>query len=296
MPESPLNNLRALDMYWKTKAAIFRALKYCPFPQHLLYQLQRHGTHMWPRPPTALDELTAAARRIHAAAAGRADQFLEIGAGRDLTVAIALRLMGVRRITCVDVTRLAKLPLIRHAAKHIASNLGKPAPIFETWHDLEAFGISYVAPASLTDAALPNASFDCFYSVDTLEHIPPSALTDTLIAARALLKPNGLSVHLIDYSDHFARDTDLSRFNFLTYDDKTWLPFNTRFHYVNRLRHSQVVALFNTSGFIITHAEPEVVEAQPAISEHLAPQFRSMDLNDLFTLRSLIVAAPGAAT
>lgn len=283
-------------MYWKTKAAIFRALRFSPFPQYLLYQMQRHGTHMWPRPVAALDELTTAAHRVHAAADGRKNQFLEIGAGRDLVIAITLRLMGVQHITCVDITRLAKLSLIRHAAQFAASQLGKSVPIFKTWRDLESFGISYLAPASLKDAKLPSGSFDCFYSVDTLEHIPPPALSEVLATSRTLLSRNGLSVHLIDYSDHFARGTDLSRFNFLTYDERSWQPFNTRFHYVNRLRHSQVLALFKSSGLSIVRTEPEVVEAQPAISKHLAPQFRNMDIGDLFTLRSLVIAKPQVAT
>lgn len=286
-------------MNWKLKARILRVLELIPAGSSLHYQLQRHVTKEWPRRHEVLDQLLTAARRV-VAAAQAADvrdlgsaHFLEIGAGRDLAFAIALRLLGVARITCVDVSRLGKLDLVAAAGAYLTAILDKPYPDLTTWHAVERFGIRYVAPAYLETAGLAHSSFDVFCSVDTLEHIPPAELAAVLAQGMGVLKPEGVMVHLVDYGDHFARsDNGLSRFNFLTYSELEWRPFNSRFQHVNRLRHSQYLRLFGDAGMRILNAEADVDSPQPAILENLAPEFAQLDVDDLFTVRALIVSRP----
>src|SRR5690606_18151885 len=122
-------------------------------------------------------------------------------------------------------------------ARTLAMELKKPVPQFDSWKQLEAFGVRYMAPHDIAEQ--PDIGpFDAFLSNEVLEHIPADALRRIFAATRIFLKPGGLSIHSIDYSDHFARDTGVSRYNFLIYDDKDWKPYNSRFQYVNRLRHS----------------------------------------------------------
>jgi len=60
----------------------------------------------------------------------------------------------------------------------------------------------YKTDVTLHKAALPDISiasqFDAVYSVSTLEHIPSDVLTETLLAARRLLKPGGRMVLTVD--------------------------------------------------------------------------------------------------
>lgn len=262
-----------------------------PFGTHLHFQLQKHVTKEWPRSSSTLEQLFIAATVVYQFTEGNRGHFLEIGAGRDLAVAVALRLMGVERVTCVDVSRLAQPGLVDHAAAYMADRLGVVAPKLESWDDIERFGISYRAPTHLQHATLEPSSFDCFFSIDTLEHIPSEDLREVLVEAKRLLKPGGLCVHCIDYGDHYARsDTGLSRFNFLTYTERDWRPFNSRYQYVNRLRHSQYLKLFAEAGMKLIRDEPDVVPAQQPILDRLAPQFREFDVPDLFTIRATIVA------
>lgn len=285
-------------MYWKTKAGIFRALSVVPFGDHIHFLLQRTVTRELPRRPEHLDQLVTAARTLHADAQGRIGEddlgkamFVEVGAGRDLAVAIALRLLGVGHVASIDITRLAKLGLIRHAAGHMAERLGTPAPEIRSWEDLEAFGITYRAPETLQGVALPIGSVDCFFSVDTLEHIPRESLVELFTEAGRILTSSGLSVHFIDYSDHYARNSGLSRFNFLKFTAAQWRPYNSRFHYVNRLRHSEYVALFSGQGFKV-EASPDVEPPEPDILAALAPDFQGFTERDLFTTRAKIIARP----
>jgi len=281
------------EMRWTTKARIFRALELLPFKNLVHYQLQRHLTRQWPRPPGHLDELLDAAKRLVAAVGtqgGKLGSFVEIGAGRDLATAVAARLLGVERVTCVDVSRLAKPELIGHAAMHLAHRIGVSDPMIRTWDDVAAFGITYCAPFRLQDVSFSGQGFDVFFSVDTLEHIPADELAEVLAAGQRLLTSEGLQIHFVDYSDHYARGGGVSRFNFLTYDDAAWRPFNTSFQYVNRLRHSQFLQTFADLGLPLRLAQPEVAPVEEDVVSKLAPQFQRFGLQDLFTLRAMLIA------
>lgn len=271
-------------MDWRLKALAFRALD-LPGGARAHYFLQRHVTRNWPRRGPTLDSLMGIGRRItedfarHAG--GSAKTVLEIGAGRDLAVPLALRRLGVGKVIASDVTRLAKLDLIQHAACRLLAG----GIEFRDWDDLERFGITYRAPHRVTAA---DEQVDCSCSNEVLEHVPPDQLVDLLAGLRAVT--TGITTHSIDYSDHYARsDGRVSRFNFLRYSDEAWRPFNSGMQYVNRLRHSDYVKLFRKAGFTIL--EESSTPGQPPADLPIADRFRGYDAADLFALRGRIVAA-----
>jgi SAM-dependent methyltransferase len=47
---------------------------------------------------------------------------------------------------------------------------------------------------------LPTGSFDCVFSISTLEHIPPEQMPDVLADMHRLLAPGGVELHTIDVS------------------------------------------------------------------------------------------------
>ncbi|WP_194953333.1 class I SAM-dependent methyltransferase [Sphingopyxis solisilvae] len=281
-------------MHWKTKSAAFRILSAIPFGDTIHHLLQRHVTREWPRSEPVLDQLIVAARDILAAAAIDGDlgetRFLEIGAGRDLATALALRLLGVGSVTTLDIDRLARIDLVNHAAQYIARRVGVSVPSIAGFDDLAAFGIDYRAPMRITD--IGEERFDCFYSVDTLEHIPPAPLAQVLGTSRERLKPDGVAVHIIDYSDHYAREDGASRINFLRYSDRDWEPHNSRFLYMNRLRHSQFLEMFEKAGFRSIDADPFRLDAAEIPLDELDPKFRGMPIDDIATLRARVAARP----
>lgn len=290
-------------MNWKLKAAVLRVLSVLPLGGVMLYQLQRFVTREMPRKPAVIGELLAAARRIlelyeqgngiDIAKGPCALNFLEIGAGRDLAVALSLRMLGVTTVTCLDVQKLAKVDLIQHTANHLALLLGKPAPQFKSWQDVERYGIRYAAPADIEHLSRDAGSYDCFYSTDVLEHIPSTDLKRIVRYSPAMLKPTGFCIHLVDYSDHYARsDARLSRFNFLRFNSRDWARYNPSLHHVNRLRHSQYVELFHQAGYQLTIAEPTQQMPEMEILRELAPEFSGFGVEDLFTLRATIVGRP----
>lgn len=278
-------------MHWKTKSAAARILGVLPFGSDLHHFLQRHVTREWPRAHPVLDDLIVSAREILADVDSTdlsSARFLEIGAGRDLAVALALRMLGVGSVTTLDIDRLARIDLINHSARYMGQQLSVPVPHFASFEDLAAYGVEYGAPARITDLA--GQQFDCFYSVDTLEHIPPASLAEVLMAGRSLLKGGGIAVHIIDYSDHYARGSSASRLNFLRYSDSEWAPHNSRLHYTNRLRHSQYLDLFAAAGFRLIRDHPFRLDPADISVDEFDAKFSAMSLDDLVTLRSRITA------
>jgi hypothetical protein len=272
-------------MDWRLKALAFRALD-LPGGAHAHYFLQRHVTKKWPRRASTLDSFRGIARRVTEDFArhvgGSPSSVLEIGAGRDLAVPLALIELGVSKVIASDVQRLAKLDLIRHAARRLVpSHVVHPT----SWPELERLGITYRAPHYVTAA---DEKVDCSCSSGVLEHVPPDQLVELLAGLRAVT--TGITTHSIDYSDHYARsDGSVSRFNFLKYDDREWRPFNSGMQYVNRLRHSEYVRLFREAGFTIL--EESSTPGDPPVDLPIADQFRAYATADLFALRGRIVAA-----
>jgi hypothetical protein len=274
-------------MDWRLKALAFRALE-LPGGAHAHYFLQRRVTRTWPRPDKTLQSLAGIAGRViddcerHMGA--RPASVLEFGAGRDLAVPLALRRLGVGKVIASDVTRLAKLDLIRHAADHL---LAGQVPL-HSWTDLERFGIVYRAPHRIS---AEDEKIDCSCSNEVLEHVPPEQLVQLLEGLRAITM--GITTHSIDYSDHYARsDPRVSRLNFLRYSDDEWRPFNSGKQYVNRLRHGDYLRLFREAGFRIVEESSVAGEVREEVAEGLAPQFRSYEPNDLFAIKGRIVAVP----
>ena len=67
-----------------------------------------------------------------------------------------------------------------------------------------------------------------------------------------MLRPDGLFVHVVDFSDQFSHsDRSINAVNFLRFSDSDWLRLaGGRYSYVNRLRIDDCVRLFAESGLM----------------------------------------------
>jgi hypothetical protein len=88
-----------------------------------------------------------------------------------------------------------------------------------------------------------------------LEHIPWNILKDIFVEGNRIVKRDGIFIHRIDYSDHYATDKSISGINFLQYSDSEWRKYTNRYAYVNRLRHDDFISLFAELGHEILVAE-----------------------------------------
>lgn len=279
---------------WKIKAALFHCLKYMPMGTRLHYMAQRYVTKTFPRDNSHIDALVNVARRyVHdfrnlTVTPLEDAAFLEIGAGRDLIVPLALRLLGVKHVTAVDIERLADIKLINIAARRVCFCLDLPIIEFKNFEELEGYGILYMAPFDLIQSVDIIRDVDAFVSNEVLEHIPAVFLEPLFKSAISKLKDVGISIHSIDYSDHYARDGGVSRFNFLKYSDLEWKKYNPSIHYVNRLRHSDYVSVMKKCGLQIISCDSFSEEIPDKLE--ISPEFLKYSSDDISILRSRIVA------
>ena len=287
-------------MHWQAKARAFAVLSNIPFGETLHYAMQRYVTRRLPRPEKQVRSIYTSARRLIdlyetlGPRPLRDSTCFEFGAGRDLVVPLAFSAHGAKRFITVDIERLAKLPLIRSNAAVVSRASGVGRPDIHAMEDLErAWNIDYRAPADARATDLASGSVDCAVSVETLEHIPREDIRAILKELRRILRPDGLALMRIDYGDHFKGfDRSISSFNFLTYSEEEWAPFQSRFQYVNRLRHSEYLQLFKEAGLDVLRDDPDRRPPEQPIMERLAPCFRKFSAEDLFTLGSLVIARP----
>ena len=271
-------------MRWQTKARAFNALSVIPFGSSLHFLLQRYVTRRLPRPEKQVTAIYGRAQKlleqyaVYGARTVDTSTFFEFGSGRDLVVpwlsAHAAPSASSQWTSSVSPSSISsnRTPLV--VAK--LSDLSRPA--FSSWEELERYwSMDYRAPADARATGMESNTIDCAVSVETLEHIPKDDILNILKELRRILRPDGIALMQIDYGDHFKGfDPSISSFNFLTYSEEDWRPFQSRFQYVNRLRHSEYIALFESAGFEVLVAYPDRRPVEPAILERLAPPFQAI--------------------
>jgi hypothetical protein len=258
---------------WRQKAAVARICARLPLGDRLYRFGQRHFGELRAAPARRLAVQAEMLRWLHGAGLVVHDcNLLEVGTGHIPVLPIGFYLSGARGCTTVDLNRRLDWGLTRATLGWIAAHrdevklLYSPvvervvleerlATLVELRHHparfLEHAAIRYLAPEDAARLPLPAASVDCHYSMTVLEHIAPAALRDILREARRVLKPQGVALHFIDPSDHFAHaDRSISAINFLRYSEPQWQHLaGNEFAYCNRLRASDFVALGAELGF-----------------------------------------------
>jgi hypothetical protein len=275
------------------KSAAFRALSAVPFGSELHYSAQRYLTRNFPRRPKTLDALWAKAEALvgdyakHASRPIEDSVFLELGAGRDLAVPIALRLQGVRQVVPIDIERLARLDLVVHAAAYFCRKLSRPVPTWTSWDDVRQFGVDYRAPAQVDEI---QHHVDCVCSNEVLEHIDHPSLERIAARTLELARPAGLGIHSIDFGDHFARsDSSIDRFNFLRYDERGWSRHNSRMQFVNRLRPIDFEEIFRGAGWSVRSSTVLAGQCIGTRRDNVAAMFQRYSDRDLFALNGRLV-------
>ncbi len=90
------------------------------------------------------------------------------------------------------------------------------------------------------------------FSKATLQHIKPELIIK--IHKNLIVRfPNHKIIHLINCNDHRQHtDKSISKYDFLKYNEQTWLRKITRFDYHNRLRIIEYQNIFELLGYKIT--------------------------------------------
>jgi len=161
-----------------------------------------------------------------------------------------------------------------------ASNCHTVAELFE------AMNARYLAPGDASKTGLADQSVDMVYSYAVLSHIPTEVLNNVVREERRIVRPGGQSVHRIVMEDPFAAENGGDGVNFLRFSDKTWRligEHNIRYH--NRLRASEIAALYTADKSVVQHSHSTILpeNLQNLNKIKLDEKFAGMSLEDLAT-------------
>ena len=225
---------------------------------------------------------------------------LEIGTGWVPLIPAFMWLCGARSCRTYDIERLLSETLTISAFRDAVEYLAE-----ENWEDvsderlealkaaaergradvlLELCGIEYHAPADASRTALPSGSVDVVFSNNVLEHVTPSEVVPLLAEARRLLRPEGITVHTVDLSDHYSHsDPSLPRNNFLRYPDWQFRWINNGWIYQNRLRPCHYREILDAAGLRLLKWDVRIDERSLRHVREMtvAPRFRGLPEEEL---------------
>lgn len=261
------------------------------------------------------DRLAHVARHLHAwkkfGQPEKAPTCLEIGTGWYPIVPVGMALCGANAVYTVDVvshtnlshfSRLFQAFVEARKANKLEQYLPDIQPV--KWQPFEDLVIQNTDPESILKAlnihllqgiegSLPDFEepIDLIHSNNTFEHIPIGQISSLLIAIRNRLKPNGISSHYIDLTDHYSYfDSNLSPFNYLRYSESRWNLIENSFQSQNRLRVNQWVDLMNEANLPVIWQDNESGSKSDLKSLQPAAPFDQMEKKDLLVRYTHVVS------
>ena len=208
---------------------------------------------------------------------------LELGPGDSLLSAMVARAYGASACYLVDVGAFAQGDLKRYRAMaEFLADRGLPTLDMKNMTTVEAVlgacGATYGTSGLSSLRAIPDKSVDFVWSHTVLQHIRRSEFLETMRELRRVLRDDGIISHWVDLQDCLG-----GALNNLRFRESVWeSPFMSRSgFYTNRIRYSEMLALFKKAGF-----EPDVVQLKrwdrlPTPRKKLCNPFRGLTDDEL---------------
>lgn len=236
---------------------------------------------------------------------------LEIGTGWYPIVPLGMALCGAKSVYSVDVTlhtnstnlsRLFEVFIEARKAKKLEQYFPGIQPV--RWQTFEDLVSQNTKPESILKALkihllqgiegnLPDfeAPIDLIHSNNTFEHIPVEQIPSLLVAIRNSLKPEGISSHYIDLTDHYSYfDATLSPFNYLRFSASKWTLIENSFQSQNRLRVNQWQNLMNEANLPVIWQDNESGKQDDLRKIKPVAPFAQMDERDLLVRYTHLVS------
>jgi SAM-dependent methyltransferase len=199
---------------------------------------------------------------------------LEIGPGDNLALAHCFLANGAAKIYAIEKhpsVRVSK-PLADHIRAHFRSACASEPDV--QVRDFENFDGPRV---------------DFVYSIDVIEHVSDVRAAFAHIAR--ILKPNGVSIHSIDFAGHNAFAG--TRLDFLTCPDGVWNLLHSHLITTNRIRFGEALSCMKDAGLeveaidILEQADDEYVES---LRPSMIDRYRNLPVEDLKVLQAVVCA------
>ncbi|WP_026606748.1 methyltransferase domain-containing protein [Methylocapsa acidiphila] len=209
--------------------------------------------------------------------------FLELGPGDTLFTAFIANVLGATRSWLVDSGAFAAREV--GAYQRLGDFLraqGYEAPSFDPESDIHE-RLRQVHGAYLTESVcslkqIPDSSVDFCFSNAVLEHVRKSEFEALVVESRRIVKPGGVCVHRVDLKDHLGGGLNNLRFSETIWEHPL---FQSSGFYTNRIRFTEMISLFQQTGFQCDVPRVARWERLPIKRDALAERFRSMPDSEL---------------
>ena len=208
---------------------------------------------------------------------------LELGPGDSLLSAMVAHAFGASAYHLVDVAAFAHADLKRYRAMaDFLAGEGLPALDVKDLTSIETIlavcRATYGTSGLTSLRAIPDKSVDFVWSHAVLQHVRRAEFLETIRELRRVLRADGISSHWMDLQDCLG-----GALNNLRFRESVWespLMAGSGF-YTNRIRYSEMLALFKEAGF-----ESEVVRLNrwdrlPTSRSKLDARFRGLPEDEL---------------
>jgi|LakMenEpi03Aug12_release.lakeMendotaPanAssembly.Ray.scaffolds.fasta_scaffold522516_1 SAM-dependent methyltransferase len=261
---------------WKTKSLVTVLIWMTPFNSKIYISLQKKFGRLVSDPHSRLESLASSLEFMNSSGFNSEGKTVfEVGSGHELISPLGWYLNGAKKIISVDINERLDLGIFQGSLDIISEVdvdsafemygraigrtefIQKFNVISEMRSDpidlLKVANIEYRAPENASKINLPDGSVDIHFSNTVLEHISRKALLEIFAEGKRILKPDGIFIHNIDLSDHFAHtDSSISKTNFLKYNQATWnLLAGNKFAFCNRMRVKEYREIFAKLGLTI---------------------------------------------
>lgn len=229
----------------------------------------------------------------------------EIGPGDHIATGFAMLAAGAQSYTCLD-----RFPgeYGNAYAKGFYRGVKKvwpqvfPELLWPKWLDPDRFPESYperikvlnVGVEAIAGSTQLAAEHDLVCSYAVGEHV-----RDVVSFARTscqVLKPGGVAIHVVDFSQHFDWSRWGDKFLYLSIPDGVWNWMGSNRGLPNRVRFHEFLAALEGAGFGVETLGRRLSEDSPA-PERLLARFRAMPMDSVRTLDATFVCRrPFAST
>lgn len=219
---------------------------------------------------------------------------LELGPGDSLLSAMVAHAFGASAYYLVDVGPFAEMNVTRYRAMaQLLSDYGLPtldvADLTSVEAVLAACRATYGTSGLASLQSIPDKSIDFIWSHSVLEHLKRAEFEETMYQLRRVLCDSGTCSHSVDLQDHLG-----GGLNNLRFSERVW---ESRFmaesgFYTNRIRYSEMLALFRKAGFAAKVIVAKSWDELPTPKSRLWSRFRRLPEEELCVSGFEVVLTP----
>ena len=208
---------------------------------------------------------------------------LELGPGDTLFSAMIAYAFGASASYLVDVGPFARddLNLYQAMATYLLK-MGLPVPEMANLGSLDELlagcDAQYMIAGLSSLRTLPDQCVDFIWSQAVLQHIRKAEFLDTMRELRRVIRNDGMCSHRVDLKDHLG-----GALNNLRFSDRLWESdfMASSGFYTNRIRYSEMLQLFQQSGFDVEVIGVDRWASLPTPRAKLAADFRHLPDDEL---------------